>query len=64
MDYEKKIKELEEQILSLKKSYYRDMADQWTYMKDIQEHPVTGYVGVVEAEKLLFEAVASKCRGR
>jgi len=64
VDYEKKIKELEEQILSLKISYYRDMADQWGYLKDFQCHPVTGRVGVAEAEELLFESIAKNCRGR
>ena len=62
MEFEKRILDLEKQIISLKASYYRDMADRWKFSKD-NYHPVTGVVCVKEAEELLFEALAKRCRG-
>ena len=60
MDFEKKILELEEQVASLKRSYYRDLKDKWSAGAC---HPVTGNLHPLEAEQILFESVAKRCRG-
>lgn len=59
MDFKKRIEELEEQIKALKRSYYRDMKDQWSS----SQHPVTGVLTPVDAEQLVLNALVSRDAG-
>lgn len=57
-----KVRVLESKTKGFKESLFRDMADRWELSKDLCLHPVTGSLKPVDAEKILFEQVAKKCR--
>jgi len=58
------LKVLESKAKDMRSAFYRDMADRWQSGKDLVVHPVTGGLHPLEAEQILFEQVAKKCRGK